>query len=83
MTTKNLDKIFKPKSIAVIGASNREGAVGYIVLKNLIDSKYEGKVYPINQRNPTIQNVKAYPTVGMFETVDLALYVPNSAVPDC
>ena len=48
MGTHNLQRLFDPKSIAVIGASNRKGSVGYILLHNLIGTEYEGVVYPVN-----------------------------------
>jgi len=46
MGAEHLDKIFKPKSIAVIGASTKLGSPGYNIFKNLIGSGYEGVVYP-------------------------------------
>jgi len=48
MSIRNLDKIFKLQRIAVIGASNNPGSVGYTVLKNLIGSGFAGVVYPVN-----------------------------------
>lgn len=58
-----LDAIFQPKSIAVIGASNKEGKIGYSVTKNLLDSKYEGEIYPINPNEDEILGLKSYPSV--------------------
>ncbi len=52
-----------PKSIAVIGASPQPGKIGYTVVKNLVDSQYEGKVYPINPTASEILGFKAYPSV--------------------
>ena len=49
-----MEKIFDPKTIAVIGASNREGTVGYALIKNLIGSGFKGTVYPINFKNKSI-----------------------------
>lgn len=59
-----LDSLFKPQSIAVVGASNKEGKIGFSVIKNLIDSKYQGKIYPINPKEPEIQGIKAFETVA-------------------
>jgi acyl-CoA synthetase (NDP forming) len=42
-----LNALLRPQSIAVIGASNTPGKIGYLALKNLIDCQYPGKVYPI------------------------------------
>jgi len=84
LVTSNLDKIFNPKSIAVIGASDKEGSVGYTLMKNLTELKYRGKVYPVNIRKSEILGFKAYQTVDQLpETVDLAIIaVPAKTVPD-
>ena len=60
---KILDSIFQPKSIAVVGASATPGKIGYTVVKNLIESKYEGKVYPINPSATEILGLKCYPSI--------------------
>ena len=64
MSASDLDMIFNPKSIAVIGASDREGSVGYTLMKNLTELGYEGKVFPINIRKPAILGFKAYQSEG-------------------
>jgi len=72
--TLNLDKIFNPKTIAVIGASDEEGSVGYTLMKNLTEMEYERKVYPVNIRKKEILGLKAYQTVNELpEKVDLAI----------
>jgi acetyltransferase len=80
----NLDKIFNPKSIAVIGASDEEGSVGYALMKNFIDSKFEGKIYPVNLRKTEILGIKAYANVEQIpEPVDLAVIAtPSRTVPE-
>jgi acetate---CoA ligase (ADP-forming) len=60
---RTLDGLLKPKSIAVVGASDTPGKVGYTVLKNIIDGGYRGKIYPVNLKDPRVQGMKAYPTV--------------------
>src|SRR5659263_556543 len=84
MDSLKLDKIFNPKSIALIGASDQEGSVGYILMKNLTEMGYQGHVYPVNIRKPEILGKKAYPIVSQIpEIVDLAIIVtPASTVPD-
>jgi acetyltransferase len=84
MSTRNLEKIFDPKSIAIIGASDRQGSVGYIIFNNLIGSGYEGVVFPINPKKTSIQGVKAFSSVSELpEKVDLAVVcTPASTVPD-
>src|SRR3990170_545300 len=63
MVTLNLDNIFNPKSVAIIGASDVEGSVGYAIVKNLTQQGYAGKVYFVNIRKPEILGVRTYPTV--------------------
>ena len=84
MVTVNLEKIFNPESIAVIGASDEENSVGYTLMKNLTEKGgYEGKVYPVNIHKTEILGVKAYQNVSQLpETVDLAVIAtPAKSVP--
>jgi len=84
MVTVNLEKIFSPKSIALVGASDKEGSVGYALMKNLTNQGYEGKVYPVNINKTQILGTKAYQNVGQLpETVDLAVIAtPAKTVPN-
>jgi len=84
MGVENLDKIFKPRSIAVIGASEKVGSPGYRVFRNLIGSGYEGVVYPVNPNRESVQGVQAYPTINdVPRIVDLAIIItPAKTVPD-
>jgi len=84
LVTINLDKIFNPKSIAVVGGSDEEGTVGYALMKNLVDLGYKGKVYPVNLRKNEILGLKAYKSVSELpETADLAIIAtPAKTVPD-
>src|SRR3989442_8714264 len=78
-----LDSLFSPKSIAVIGASNRQGSVGRAAFTNILLNKYTGTVYPVNPKEHSISGVRAYPSVRYLpETVDLAIVsVPAPLVP--
>jgi acetyltransferase len=84
MVTLHLDKIFNPRSVAIIGASDEEGSVGYALMKNFIDLGFEGKVYPVNIRKTEILGLKAYQSVDQIpEPVDLAVIAtPAKSVPD-
>ncbi|UCH69825.1 MAG: CoA-binding protein, partial [Candidatus Bathyarchaeota archaeon] len=84
MVTLNLDKIFNPRSIAIVGASDEGGSVGYTLMKNLTELRYNGKVYPVNIHKKEILGFKAYQTVDQLpETVDLAIVAtPAKTVPD-
>lgn len=60
---EQLDKIMKPKSIAVIGASTKEKTIGSEVMIKLTEYKFTGDIYPINPKADQIQGLKAYPSV--------------------
>ncbi|MDF2097112.1 bifunctional acetate--CoA ligase family protein/GNAT family N-acetyltransferase [Aquibaculum arenosum] len=83
MTTRNLDALFKPRSIALIGASRREGSVGRVVARNLFHAGFEGPVMPVNPHERAIEGVLAYSDVAALpETPDLAIIVtPPKTVP--
>jgi acetyltransferase len=79
----SLDCIFRPRSIAVIGASRGRTSIGREILHNLIENDFNGPVYPVNAKSPMIHSMKAYPSVGDIpDPVDLAvIVVPREAVP--
>lgn len=58
-----LTSLFEPKSVAVIGASDREHSVGNVLFKNILDSGYKGRLYPINPKHETVQGVEAYKSI--------------------
>lgn len=59
----SLDTFFNPKSVAVIGASNTPGKLGYIAVENLMKIGYPGKIYPVNPKVDEVLSLKAYPNV--------------------
>jgi acetyltransferase len=74
MVTTNLERIFNPRSIAVVGATDTEGSVGQVLMRNLVKNGFSGKVYPVNLRRDEVLGLKAYATVGDIpEEVDLAI----------
>jgi acetyl coenzyme A synthetase (ADP forming)-like protein len=81
---KGLEYIFKPQSIAVIGATPARGKVGYEVLRNLLRYEFNGTVFPVNPKRSVIHSMKAYPTVGDIpDDVDCAvIVVPRDYVPE-
>ena len=78
-----LDAIFNASSVAVIGASEVEDSVGNRLMKNLAESEFEGKVFPVNMKRAKIMGIKAYKTVSEIpEPVDLAVIcTPAKFVP--
>lgn len=77
-----VSQIMFPKSIAVIGASAREGSIGYDLLYKIREFGYKGKIFPINPKTPEILGYKAYKSLAEVpEDVDLGLIaVPRDAV---
>ncbi|MDD5502346.1 MAG: acetate--CoA ligase family protein [Candidatus Thermoplasmatota archaeon] len=84
-----MQSLFRPESIAVIGASRDPKGIGYQCLKNMIDSGYKGKMYPVNPKADEICGIKVYHNVTEIpEKVDLGLIVVPAkfaiqAVEDC
>lgn len=73
---KSLDAIFKPKSVAVIGATSRKGSIGHELLKSIIQYEYNGKLFPVNPKHEFIHSIKAYPSVlNIPDPVDLAIII--------
>ena len=60
----DLTKMFNPDSVAIVGASNSEGKVGYIIVNNMINDGFKGNIYPINPKDDEIQGLKAYKNVS-------------------
>jgi acetate---CoA ligase (ADP-forming) len=78
-----MNGLLRPQSIAVIGASNTEGKIGYSVVRSLIEGGYEGPIYPINPKSDEIQGHKAYKSIldvpGEIDAA--AVVVPAKFVP--
>jgi len=84
MRSAELEKIFRPGSVAVIGASDEEGTVGYRIMKNLVSFGFKGQIYPVNLKKPEILGHKAFKKVADIPgPVDLAVVAtPAKTVPD-
>jgi acetyltransferase len=84
-----LESLFRPKSVAVIGASTKELSIGNRVIRNLIDFGFKGRIYPINPSADEIRGVKAFKSIlecpdgiDVVHMVIPAKFVPQ-AVEDC
>ncbi len=79
---RSLDAVFRPRSVAVIGASRTPGTIGYEIVDNLLRHGYRGAVYPVNPRAASIHSIRAYATVGdVPDAVELAVIaVPKECV---
>jgi acetyltransferase len=82
--SQSLDAIFRPKSIAVVGASKKKGKIGREIIHNLIEGEFEGKVFPINPNADVIHSMKCYKSLlDAPDEIDLAVVVvPKEAVMD-
>ncbi len=79
-----MEKIFSPRSVAFIGASNNMFKWGGIVFINILLGGFKGKLYPVNPKEDKIHGLKAYPSVtDIPDEIDLAvLVIPSGAIPD-
>lgn len=78
-----LDALFKPKSVAIVGASNNPLSIGHIVMQNLLDHNFRGPIYPINPKSRSIKSFRAYASVSEVpDEVDLVnISIKNTLVP--
>ncbi len=85
----DLTGLFYPQSIAVLGATDTKGKLGYNVIYNLLSHLFQGKIYPINPRKDMIMGLKAYPSIkDVPETVDTAIVIvpaeaASKAIEEC
>jgi acetyltransferase len=82
-TGNPLDVMFSPRNVAVIGATKKEGKIGHIVVKNLLETSFGGSVFPVNPKYRTVLDLKAYAQIGDIpEEIDLvAIVTPARTVP--
>lgn len=83
MSIRNLDKVFQPKSIAVIGASDKPNSVGSALMTNLLQAGFKGPIVPINPHSAAVHGIMTYSTIGSLPLVpDLAVIAtPPDTVP--
>jgi len=82
-TRKQMEVFLKPESIAVVGATDRVGSWGAIIMESLLCWKFPGKLFPVNPKAATVSGMKAYPNIQAIPgKVDLAiLAVPAEVIP--
>ena len=80
---KRFQPLFHPKSVVLVGASNKPDKWGSIILTNLINGGFKGPIYPVNPGKTEIQGLKSYPNIAHIpDTPDLAIIVvPPPSVP--
>ena len=84
ITNEQIDRLLRPKSVAVVGASDRTGALGATLLNNLVQYEFAGDIYPVNPKREEIAGLKCYPDVtALPEGIDCAvLAIPRQFVLD-
>lgn len=84
MTIRNLDYLFSPASVALIGASAREGSIGSVLARNLYRAGFEGPIMPVNPKYRAVHGVSTYPDIDSLPTTpDLGVVAtPADIVPD-
>lgn len=79
-----LDNFFRPKSVAVIGASSTPGKVGFEVMRNLVHNEYDGNIYPVNVRGGEVFGLKCYSDIkdipGKLDLI--VIMIPPKGIPD-
>ena len=83
-TNEQIDRLLRPKSVAVVGASDRHGALGATLLNNLVQYEFDGDIYPVNPKRDELQGLKVYHSVDELpEGIDCAvLAIPRPFVLD-
>ncbi|MBF0132230.1 MAG: bifunctional acetate--CoA ligase family protein/GNAT family N-acetyltransferase [Magnetococcales bacterium] len=83
MSIKYLKSMFKPSSVAVLGASNRPGSIGSLICRNLIQGGFNGPIMPVNPKHESVGGIFAYPSVEALPKIpDLAVIcTPPKTVP--
>lgn len=71
-----LNAIFAPQSVAVVGASTTPGKVGHDIFANILRGGYQGVLYPVNPNARSVLSVRAYPSIGdLPDELDLAIII--------
>ena len=84
MTIYNLDYLFNPKSVAVLGASEKKGSIGSALMQNMVQAGFTGNILPVNPKYESIHGYQALSSVAKAQTdIDLAVIAtPIATVPD-
>jgi acetyltransferase len=81
--TTSIERMLNPSTVALIGATEREGSVGQAIMKNILLGKDRRKIYPVNPKREEVMGIKCYPSISdVPEHVDLAIIAtPSKTVP--
>src|SRR3954470_25028348 len=83
MSGHYLSPLFEPSSVAVVGATERAGAVGRVLIENMVAARFQGDLYAVNPKHRKVLGVPCYPSVDSLpQRVDLAVVATKApAVP--
>ena len=83
MTIRNLDRLFRPKSVALIGASTRPSSIGAVLAHNIFSGTFDGPILPVNPKHRVLHGIWTYPDVASLPvTPELAVIAtPPQTVP--
>ncbi len=83
MTIRNLDKLFRPASVAIVGATERPHTVGAALMHNVLQAGFKGPIYPVNLKGGTLHGLSVYPDIASLPAApDLAVIAtPPDSVP--
>ncbi|MCK4342808.1 MAG: GNAT family N-acetyltransferase [Phycisphaerae bacterium] len=84
MSVRNLESLFKPTSVAVVGASNNPKSIGGVIMRNLLKAGFDGPIMPVNPKYQAVAGVLTYPDITSLPvTPDMAVIcTPPATVPD-
>lgn len=84
MSVHNLDKLFGPRRVAIVGAGAGPNQLGHLVLRNLVEADFGGVVYPVNPARESVGGIQAYPSIAdLPHRPELAIVcTPAGAVPE-
>jgi acetyltransferase len=84
MSVRNLDYVYRPRSVALIGASKRPNSLGSVIVRNLLSGGFDGPILPVHPRHESVHGVLAYPDIDALPLVpDLAIIAtPPATVPE-
>ena len=71
MGVYGLDRIFQPASVAIVGASDKKGTIGYSLTRNIIDGGFVGKVFPVNLRYKSVAGKSYIYAKGFLKTLNI------------
>jgi acetyltransferase len=83
MTIRNLEFMFNPRAVALVGASQKPGSIGAVITHNLVRAGFKGDIFPVNPKHKSIEGLPVYPDLDRLpQTPDLAVIAtPPDTVP--